>query len=106
MSILEALGCKKPVLVRDIPLYDSILQGYCMRGKNVDEFTAFIKKIEKDTALYDHWREKAWECHNLYTEETVLSQWIALYKNAYADLTIKKESGECNLWLRKLPQKV
>lgn len=93
MSILEALCCKKPVLVRDIPLYSDILFDYCMKGQSTDEFAAFIKNIAKDTSAYNQWCEKSWECHQLYSEESILQQWASFYHNAYT--TSKEEKENC-----------
>lgn len=106
MAVLEALCCKKPVLVRDIPLYDDILYNYCMRGRNANEFAALISKVEKDEAEYGLWCEKAWECHQLYSEEKALKQWEDLYISAYIGLKAKKESGKGKGWLKSWLQRI
>lgn len=106
MAVLEALCCKKPVLVRDIPLYDKILFDYCMRGRDADEFAALILKIEKDASEYDLWCKKAWECHQLYSEEKALEQWENLYINAFAGLKERKENDKRKGWLKAWLQRI
>lgn len=105
MSILEALCCKKPVLVRDISLYNEILFDYCMKGQSTDEFTALIKLIAKDASAYNQWSEKSWECHQLYSEESILRQWENFYHNAYNSLREEKENGrkrgQLKVWLER-----
>jgi 1,2-diacylglycerol-3-alpha-glucose alpha-1,2-galactosyltransferase len=105
MSILEALCCKKPVLVRDISLYNDILFDYCMKGQSTDEFAALIKLIAKDASAYNQWSEKSWECHQLYSEENILRQWENFYHNAYTSLKEEKENGrkrgQLKVWLER-----
>lgn len=91
MSILEALCCKKPVLVRDISLYRDILFDYCMKAKNTEEFAASINTIAKDNSAYERWRDRAWACHQLYSEGRILEQWEQLYRHAYLKRNEKKE---------------
>jgi 1,2-diacylglycerol-3-alpha-glucose alpha-1,2-galactosyltransferase len=94
MSILEALCCRKPVLVRDIPLYSDILFDYCMKGRSTDEFAVQINNIAVDTAAYNQWCEKSWECHQLYSEENILRQWTSFYQNACILSKEKQENGK------------
>jgi 1,2-diacylglycerol-3-alpha-glucose alpha-1,2-galactosyltransferase len=98
MSILEALCCKKPVLVRDLPLYSDILFDYCMKGQNTDEFAAFIQIIANDAPVYNQWCEKSWECHQLYSEESVLRQWTRFYHHAYTSSKKEKENSRKRRW--------
>ena len=94
MSILEALCCKKPILVRDIPLYRDILFDYCMKGNSSDEFATLINIVAKDASLYIQWSQKSWECHCLYSEERILQLWASFYYSAYSSLNEKKETAE------------
>lgn len=51
--ILEAASMKKPILVRDIPVFRSYLKegGNCLMGKTNDEFTAQIKHLLQNSSL-------------------------------------------------------
>jgi 1,2-diacylglycerol-3-alpha-glucose alpha-1,2-galactosyltransferase len=83
MVILEALCCKTPILLRDIEIYRDILDGCYLSGKNTDEFSANIKTLMSDEGARDCWRDKSWEFHNKYTEESIIRQWDAFYSAAY-----------------------
>lgn len=84
MAILEALCCKKPVIIRDIPLYDEILFDYCIKAKDILGFAKAISEISNDAQIYDYWCKKSWQCHNLYSEENALGMWKDFYTTAYA----------------------
>ena len=92
MSILEALCCKKPVLVRDIPLYDEILFDYCLKGQNADLFAAQISSIAPNASEYSKWCEESWECHQIYSRESILKQWSNFYQNAHTSVKGDKRS--------------
>lgn len=96
MSILEALCCKKPLLVRDIPLYRDILLDYCMKGGSTDEYASLIRRIATDSAAYNQWCEQSWECHQLYSEERMLRQWAEFYQHAYTKGRFKDGGKENN----------
>lgn len=90
MAILEALCCKKPVLLRDVPLYKDILFDNYLKGKDVNDFIHILSEVSADDNLYSHWSEKSWECHNIYLEEHALKQWEEFYEQAYMS---KRENG-------------
>lgn len=85
MSILEALCCKLPVLVRDIPLYEQILFDYCLKGKSVDDFVAAVSSLKDSQETYRQWREKSWQCHMMYTEEKAAENWKEYYTKIYEE---------------------
>ncbi|GHV47977.1 glycosyl transferase [Clostridia bacterium] len=93
MAILEALCCKKPVLVRDLPLYDNILFGNCMTGGDPESFARQIRMVSGNPQSYNIWSEKAWQCHKMYTEEAALKQWTEFYNDAYrfANVAFKRK---------------
>ena len=82
MAILEALCCKKPVLLRDVPLYQDILFDYYLKGNSVEEFVKVLSEVKKDEELYLQWCEKSWKCHHFYLEESALKQWESFYMRA------------------------
>lgn len=92
MAILEALCCKKPVLVRDIPLYENVLHGCCVTGKTVEGFAAAIVELARDADTYAYWQDRAWECHQIYSEENALKQWESFYLGAYGELSARRMS--------------
>jgi len=91
MSILEALCCKKPVLVRNVPLYDKILFNYCPRGSSVGEFAEKLAEMSINRSEYEEWEERAWQCHSMYTKNKVMEQWSSFYGEAYAQATCTRK---------------
>lgn len=83
MAILEALACKKPVLLRDIDVYKEILFGHFLKASDADGFSARIKEISADAAAYDYWCKEAWQCHQRYSEANALKLWESFYTGAY-----------------------
>ena len=81
MSILEALCCKKPILLRDVPLYESILMSGYRKGKNPTEFSQCIQELAGCDETYRVWQEKAWELHKLYLKDATLQKWRTFYRS-------------------------
>jgi 1,2-diacylglycerol-3-alpha-glucose alpha-1,2-galactosyltransferase len=84
MAILEAQCCRKPILLRDIPVYESILDGYCLRGDGPEAFAGRIAELADSADDYRYWADRSWAAHRVYSEANALSQWDRLYKTAYA----------------------
>jgi len=82
MSILEALSCKKPILLRDIPLYEGTLFEYYLHGNTDETFAESLQKLAEDQVLYQRWCEKAWEGRKLYLKEQALAHWENFYRCA------------------------
>lgn len=93
MSVLEALCCKMPVLVRDIPLYNDILFDYCLRGSSVNQFVDKICCLTNSNEEYLRWSKKSWECHCLYTKKQALKQWTDFYNEAYSQTIHNRKKG-------------
>lgn len=86
MSILEALCCNKPLLLRDIDIYDEILFDYYLKAKDIDGFVNVINTLKDDKQLIENWKQKSFECHSFYSEEKILLMWKNLYDKAYKKL--------------------
>jgi len=83
MTILEALCCRVPLLLRDIEVYKGILAGSYLSGNSPEEFSEKIKLLMTDTEFYEACREKSLKCRGRYTEELIAEQWDEFYKTAY-----------------------
>ncbi len=90
MTILEALACKKPVLLRDIPVYEQILAGHYLKADNVEGFCARISEIADSSENWEKWSKLSYECSKMYNEDSILKQWEELYKKA---LELKNNKG-------------
>jgi len=82
MSILEAVNSAKPVLLRDLDLYEEILfkdkDCYAV-GKNVEEFDAQVKKLAEDKKYYAHYSEGSKVISDFYSKEHVKNIWREYY---------------------------
>lgn len=101
MSILEAVNSKKPVLLRDLELYEEILfkdkDCYAV-GKNCDEFDAQVKKLASDKEYYDHYSKGSEVISNFYSKEHVTNIWREYYPRIYDKW---KNSGKKKLVMEK-----
>ena len=86
MSILEAVNSQKPVLLRDLELYEEILfkdkDCYAI-GKNVDEFDAEVKKLAEDPKYYEHYSKGSQVISDFYSKEHVKNIWREYYQRIY-----------------------
>ena len=87
MTILEALCCKKPILLRDIEIYKEILFDAYLKADDPEGFARIISELSKAPEQTDYWREKSWKCHKLYSKETILKQWGNFYNAVYEKST-------------------
>lgn len=82
MSILEAVNSFKPVLLRDLDLYEEILfkDKHCYAiGTNVDEFSNEIRKLAENKAYYEKYSEGAKVISDFYSKEHVKNIWREYY---------------------------
>ena len=94
MSILEAVNSKKPVLLRDLDLYEEILfkdkQCYAI-GTNVDEFDQEVKKLASDPAYYKKYSDGSQVISDFYSKEHVKNLWREYYPRVYKKWEDKKK---------------
>lgn len=83
MAILEALACKKPVLLRDIEVYNGILFNHYLKASDADGFSEEINRISSDSDEYEKWCEESWKCHEKYDEASTLKMWENFYTSIY-----------------------
>ena len=82
MAILEAVNSQKPVLLRDLDLYEEILfkdkDCYAI-GTNVDEFDQQVKRLAEDKEYYKHYSDGSKAISDFYSKEHVKSIWREYY---------------------------
>lgn len=82
MSILEAVNSYKPVLLRNLDLYEEILfkdkDCYAV-GSNVEEFDAQVKRLATDKDYYNHYSEGSKVISDFYSKEHVRNIWREYY---------------------------
>ncbi len=82
MSILEAVNLNKPILLRNLELYEDILFHKYIMGKNNEEFSSNLKKLSKDKEFYNEASNNSKYISNYYSKEHVSEIW----KNFYLDI--------------------
>lgn len=79
MTILEAMGCGVPILLRDIEIYEKILFDFYIKATDVDGFQESILRLQNDSSYYSAAKTASMCGHEFYHEEHVLSMWQEFY---------------------------
>ena len=85
MSILEAINSAKPVLLRDLELYEDILFHKYVIGTNNEEFSTQLQRLKNDKEFYKEQSENSEYLANYYSKEHVLEIWKEYYVRVYDD---------------------
>lgn len=83
MSILEAVNSAKPLVLRDLDLYEGILFDKYLKGTNNEEFVQLFEKIFNDQNEYDKYSNLSKEISEFYSKENVAAMWIEFYTEIY-----------------------
>ena len=84
MSILEAANSAKPVLLRDLELYEGILFDWYLKEKDVEGFSREVRKLFEDKEYYKLASEKSSKIAEFYSKEHVARLWREYYPRIYA----------------------
>ena len=105
MSILEAVNSQKPVLLRDLDLYEEILfknkDCYAV-GTDVDSFDAQVKKLAEDKKYYEHYSKGSQVISDFYSKEHVKNIWREYYQRIYKKW---RESPKKKLYMERKRKK-
>jgi 1,2-diacylglycerol-3-alpha-glucose alpha-1,2-glucosyltransferase len=82
VSAIEAAYCGLPIVTRDIPVYETLLEHdvHCLKGNSIKEFKRYIKLLKDDPALRERLGENARELAEQSTLETVGEQLETVYR--------------------------
>ena len=80
MTVLEAMQCEVPILVRGLELYDNILFDYVQYANTTAEFVSCIRKLEQEEAFYQHCSKCSQAGSIEYSEWNVAEKWRAYYR--------------------------
>ena len=83
MAILEAVNSHKPLLLRNLELYENILFFKYLKGNNVEDFSKIIKDLKDDKKLYKKYSIYSKEISEYYSKENILKIWIDFYTKIY-----------------------
>lgn len=90
MTVLEAMNCKVPILLRDLDIYPDILFDFYLKGKDNNDFKNIIQNLSLDKDFYKKWSENSWQGHKFYSKEHVLKMWYNFYNDIYYTNKMKK----------------
>lgn len=79
MTILEAMSCNTPLLLRDIDAYPEILFDFYLKGRSQDQFEKNLRSLQNDPAFAAAARDAAVRGHAFYSKEHVLKMWDSFY---------------------------
>ena len=83
MSILEAANCAKPVLLRDLELYEDILFDWYLKRVDVDGFCEEVRRLASEPEYYAMASEKSAKIAQFYSKEHVGEIWREYYPRVY-----------------------
>ncbi|MFI3685904.1 glycosyltransferase family 4 protein [Vagococcus fluvialis] len=79
MSILEGFNCGTPIMLRDLELYHSIIDGKYISTDNVVDMERELRKINKQRDLLNTYQEASREAGAYYSKENVSKIWYDYY---------------------------
>lgn len=85
MTILEAMNCGLPILVRNLEIYQPILFDYVLRGRNLEEFIRILQKLKEDPLFYRESAGLAFTGHKFYSREHVGKMWKGFYEEVFQE---------------------
>ena len=78
MTILEAASCEAPIMLRDLGLYEVILEGDYRATSDVSEMREAILEYKENSEALKELKEKAKRISKQYSEERLLGIWLRI----------------------------
>lgn len=91
MAILEAVNLHKPLVLRDLELYEDILFHKYLSGKDNEEFVALLRNLKDNPQTYVESEQFSQEISEFYSKENVLKIWIDFYTKVHEEHVAKLE---------------
>lgn len=79
MTVLEAMSCQIPVLVRYLDIYDNILFDFVLYGHSKKEFMTTINRLCSDEDFYNKCCEASAKGSQCYNEPSIAAAWRKYY---------------------------
>ncbi|MDQ0206131.1 glycosyltransferase family 4 protein [Alkalicoccobacillus murimartini] len=83
MTILEAMSCGCPILLRDLELYEDILFDYYVKENSIDGFVDQVKRLKEDKSYYQTASQSAQRGASHYSEERLTDLWNTFYHSLH-----------------------
>jgi 1,2-diacylglycerol-3-alpha-glucose alpha-1,2-galactosyltransferase len=80
MSVLEAAVCGKPILLRDLELYQPVFFNHYLSAHNVEGFVKMIKQLSENKDVYQQALDHPHWLKNHYRKDAILKQWENYYQ--------------------------
>jgi 1,2-diacylglycerol-3-alpha-glucose alpha-1,2-galactosyltransferase len=80
MSVLEAAVATKPILLRNLPLYQPVFFDYYLNAPSIEGFVKIIKQVVDDPMAYQKALELTKALQTAYRQDTILKQWEDYYQ--------------------------
>lgn len=91
MTVLEAMSCGVPILLRDLDLYPIILDGYYLKASDNEGFVEQLTRLSQDAGYYEQAMAMSRAGNEFYSEEHVLSMWREFYQQMLQESLAKRE---------------
>ena len=79
MSVLEAFSCGTPVMLRDLSLYHSIIEGYYEPATDVDDMQRKLARLSNNPDELKGLRDKALQASQRYSKDHLGKIWYRFY---------------------------
>lgn len=83
MSVLEAFSCGTPVLLRDLELYQAIIDGFYAKGHDFTELNQQLRALVSDPSLLKKYADLALQASAKYSEDHLAEIWRDFYSEQY-----------------------
>ena len=80
MSVLEAFSCGTPVMLRDLPLYHAIIDGYYQPAADQAAMQSALRKLIAQPADLAFWRTQAQLAAQRYSKDHLAKVWKDFYQ--------------------------
>lgn len=77
---VEASNTGKPIVLRDLDVYNNIFFDNYLKGNNHKDFSKILNELKDNKKLYKEYSNKSINIKKLYSKENALKMWEDLYK--------------------------
>lgn len=81
MTVLEAMACGLPLLLRDIDIYPRILFDYYQKADTQQGFVEILERLSTDDAYYEKAASDSRRGNAFYNKDHVLEMWREFYSS-------------------------
>lgn len=82
MTVLEAMSCNVPMLLRDLDLYEDILFDFYLKADDNKDFMTLLNRLHTDEGFYQSAVDMSKRGKAFYSRENVAKLWDRFYKRA------------------------